>query len=85
VPAEASKSGKFLFADRRDGARGLTGGVASIGPEATCSPRTHRGGDLPADGKSQGGTASARTLKSKVPFTTSTSRSTRSRREEDRV
>ena len=31
MPAEASKSGKFLFAGRRDGARGLTGGVASIG------------------------------------------------------
>ena len=35
MPAEASKSGKFLFASRRDGARGLTGGVASIGLEAT--------------------------------------------------
>jgi len=35
VPAEASKCGKFLFAGGRDGARGLTGGVASIGLEAT--------------------------------------------------
>ena len=63
MPAEASKSGKFLFAGRRDGAGGLTRGVASIGFEATCSARTHSGADLPADGKLQGSTASARTLK----------------------